>query len=414
MLNVRRAALDTLLRVLEDGAYTNLALKEAAKAVSEKDVPFLYALVNETVLRASYVDYLLGHYCKRQKRAVRNLLRMSATELLWLDTPSHAVVNESVKLCCEIGKRDSSALVNAVLRRIDRERDALPPLPEQPLEQLTIRYGFPAFLVSEWLNTYGEAETEALLSSAPVGTVVRAQYPYTTEELKAALPVEAIPCPLDPNALRLKEGFNVSNDPLFREGRFTVQSEGAMLICRALGDVKNKNVLDVCAAPGGKTAYLASLSENTARLFAWELHPHRKELMDASFKRLHVNAVTACVDASVFDPKYRESFDAVLLDVPCSGFGLLADKPDVRLHKTEETVDALVESQKAILFACAPYVRNGGVLVYATCTISKRENEEQVRAFLNVNPHFTMEEERQLLPTRDGTDGFYFARLRRI
>ena len=243
---------------------------------------------------------------------------------------------------------------------------------------------------------------------------MRAQYPFTTEALKAALPVETVPCRLDPNGLLLKDGFDLSNDPLFRDGCFTVQSEGAMLICRALGDVRNKTVLDACAAPGGKTAYLASLSENGAKLTAWELHPHRKALMDAAFARLHVNAETACLDASVFDPVYADAFDAVLLDVPCSGFGLLADKPDVRLHKTAETVDALVETQKAILSACSRYVRRGGVLVYATCTISKRENGAQVRAFLAANPGFALEEERQLLPSRDGTDGFYYARLRRL
>lgn len=414
MLSVRRAALESLIRILEDQAYTNLALKEAAKTVADKDVPFLYALVNETVLRTSHADYLLAHYCKRQKRAVRNLLRMGVTELLWLDTPAHAVVNESVNLCREIGKSDSANLVNAVLRRIERERDALPPLPEDPLHRLSIRYGFPEFLVSEWLCVYGESETEALLSAAPVGTVVRAQAPYTTDELKTALPVASVPCRLDPNGLLLEEGFDFQSDPLFRAGKYTVQSEGAMLICRALGDVRNRKVLDACAAPGGKTAYLASLSENSADLTAWELHPHRKELMDAAFRRLHVNASTACIDASVFVPSCAEAFDAVLLDVPCSGFGLLADKPDVRLHKSKETVDALVETQKTILSVCSRYVRKGGILVYATCTISKRENEDQIRAFLNSNTEFKPEEERQLLPDRDGTDGFYYARLRRI
>jgi 16S rRNA (cytosine967-C5)-methyltransferase len=414
MLKVRRAALETLIRILEDHAYTNLALKDAAKTVAEKDVPFLYALVNETVVRASYTDYILSRFCKRQKRAVRNLLRMGATELLWLDTPAHAVVNESVNLCREIGKGDSARLVNAVLRRIDRERNALPPLPEEPQKCLSILYGFPEFLVAEWLSTYGEAETESILSAAPVGTVVRAQDPYTTDALKAALPVSSVPCRLDPNGLLLSEGFDFQNDPLFRAGRYTVQSEGAMLICRALGDVRNKTILDACAAPGGKSAYLASLSGNTAQLTAWELHPHRKELMDAAFRRLHVNAVTACVDAAVFDPLYEDAFDAVLLDVPCSGFGLLADKPDVRLHKTKESVDALVKAQKAILLACSHYVRRGGTLVYATCTISKRENEEQVHAFLDAESGFALDEERQLLPSRDGTDGFYYAKLRRL
>ena len=413
MLNVRRAALETLVRILEDGAYTNLALKDAADTVDAKDVPFLYALVNETIARTSYLDYVYSQWCKRQKRAVRNIMRMAGTELLFLDTPPHAAIDEAVKLCRSVGKKESCGFLNAVLRRLDRERGALPPLPSDTVGRLSVYYGVPAFLVREWLEDYGEAETEAMLRHKPVGTVVRAQYPFTTDALKAALPVASVPCRLDPNGLLLSEGFDLARDPLFTEGKLAVQGEGAMLIARALGDVHHLRVLDACAAPGGKTAYLASLSENTAELTAWELHPHRKELMEAAFRRLHVRAKTECRDAAVFDETYRDAFDAVLLDVPCSGFGLLAEKPDVRLRKSEDVVDALVKTQDAILHACSQYVRPGGVLVYATCTVSRRENGERVRAFQHTHPSFAAEEERQLLPTRDGTDGFYYARMRR-
>lgn len=413
MLNVRRAALISLIRIMEDGAYANLTLKEAASSVEPKDVPFLYALVNETIARASYLDYVFAHYCKRQKRTIRNLLRMAGTELLFLGTPAHAAIDEAVKLCRSVGKQESCGLVNAVLRRLDRERDALPPLPDAPVERLSILYGVPAFLVSEWIDAYGDTETEALLSHPPLGTVVRAQYPFTADELRAALPVAFVPCSLDPNGLRLSEGFDLAHDPLFASGRFAVQGEGAMLICRALGDVRRRCILDACAAPGGKSAYIASLSENTAKITAWELHPHRKELMDKTFARLGIQVETACRDAAIFDPTYENVFDAVLLDVPCSGFGLLSEKPDVRLHKDENAVNALTATQDAILSACCRYVKPGGILVYATCTIVKRENGERVRTFLHSHTDYLLEEERQLLPTRDGTDGFYYARMRR-
>lgn len=411
MLSVRRCALTTLVRIFEDGAYANLALKEAADSVAPSDVSYLYALVNETIARSSYLDYVLSHYCKRQKRTVRNLLRMAGTELLYMNTPPHAVINESVSLCREVGKAQNAGFVNAVLRRLDRERDALPPLPDDPNARLSVYYGVPAFLVQEWLEDFGETETEALLARKPVGTEVRAQYPFTTESLLDALPVQAERGALDPNCVRLTESFDLVHSALYASGRLAVQNEGAMLICRALGDVKGKRILDACAAPGGKTAYLASLSENTAELAAWELHPHRKALLDATLARLHVKAETACIDASIHADSFDGAFDAVLLDVPCSGFGLLADKPDVRLNKAEQTVAALTEIQDRILNACAPYVKRGGVLVYATCTISRRENGERVRAFLNTHPTFRLRSERQLLPTRDGTNGFYFAVL---
>ena len=411
MLKARRAALETLIRILEDGAYANLALKDAAKLIAPSDIPFLYALVNETIVRCTYLDFILSHFCKRQKRAVRNLLRMAGTELLFLNTPAHAVINESVSLCREIGKAQNAGFVNAILRRIDRERGALPSLPEDPIERLSIEYGFPAPFVREWIETYGESETEAMLSREPLGTEVRAQYPFTTDELLRALPVRAERTKLDPNGIRLLESFDVEHSELFRTGKLAVQNEGAMLICRALGDVHGKRILDACAAPGGKTAYLASLSENTADLVAWELHPHRKALLDATLDRLHVKAETACVDAGEPAAGCEKAFDAVLLDVPCSGFGLLCDKPDVRLHKTEETIAELVRTQDRLLDVCARYVKRGGVLVYATCTISKRENSERVHAFLSTHPTFRLKDERQLLPTRDDTNGFYYAVL---
>ena len=411
MLSVRRAALETLVRILEDGAYANLALKDAAGSVEPSDVPYLYALVNETIARCSYLDYVLSHWCKRQKRTVRNLLRMAGTELLYLHTPAHAVIHESVELTKQVGKAQNAGFVNAILRRLDRERDALPPLPDDPESRLAILYGVPPFLVREWLADYGEAGTEALLSRKPVGTEVRAQYPYTTEELLKVLPVKAERRTLDPNCIRLSERFDLEHSPLFLDGRLAVQNEGAMLICRALGDVKGKRILDACAAPGGKTAYLASLSENTADLTAWELHPHRKALLDATLSRLHVQASTACIDATVPQEDCVQAFDAVLLDVPCSGFGLLADKPDVRLKKDEETISELTGIQDRLLDVCSRYVRRSGVLVYATCTISKRENGERVRAFLETHPAFRLVAERQLLPTRDGTNGFYYAVL---
>lgn len=411
MLSVRKAALNAVVRILEDGAYTNLALKEAIAGISQDEVPYMTALVNETIVRSSYMDYILAVYCKRQKRLIRNLLRMAGTELLFMSTPAYAVLNESVALCRQIGKKENAGFVNAILRRIDRERDALPLLPEDPVDRLSVLYGFPKFLIREWIETYGEQETEALLSFPPLGTEIRAQYPYTTEDLLSSLPVHAEPCLLDPNCLRLTESFDTEHNELFQSGKMTVQNEGAMLICRATGDLRGKRVLDACAAPGGKTAYLASLSENTAELFAWELHPHRKALLDATLSRLHVKANTACADASVLREDCLHAFDAVLLDVPCSGFGLLSDKPDVRLNKSEETVDSLVKTQKRLLDVCSQYVKPGGTLVYATCTISKRENEDRVRAFLATHEMFRCVEERQLLPTRDGTNGFYYAKL---
>ena len=198
--------------------------------------------------------------------------------------------------------------------------------------------------------------------------------------------------------------------------------ESAMLACRALGDMKGKRVLDTCSAPGGKSAYLASLMENDIDLTCLELHPHRKELLDKTLARLHVAAQTRIADASEFDSTLEQAFDGVLIDAPCSGLGLLGDKPDIRYSKSDADVVALVKIQQHILETCSRYVKPGGVLVYATCTISARENEEQIAAFLRAHSEFVQEimplslpneGQIQLLPHVHHTDGFFLARMKR-
>ena len=186
-----------------------------------------------------------------------------------------------------------------------------------------------------------------------------------------------------------------------------------MAICRFLGDMRGKKVLDACAAPGGKSAYLWSLTEGHIDLTCWELHPHRVELMERAFARLHVQAKCEARDASQAPQDGAPGYDAVLLDVPCSGLGLLREKPDVALHREAQDIDALCRTQAALLESCARLVHPGGALCYSTCTISLRENEQQVEAFLKAHGEYALEEQRQLLPQRDGTGGFYMARMKR-
>ncbi len=410
-MNVRNVALKVLIEIIENGAYANLALKDAAHEVPKSEVPFLYALVYTTLEHRSYTEYLLAHCCKRQKKTVRTILLLGASELLYLNTPAHAVIHSAVQLAKESGKAASAGLVNAVLRRIDRERNALAPLPQDPVERLSVLYGYPVFILRDWIDSFGIEAAEQIASAKASDLQIRAQYPFTTSALQAALPMATVTGKLDPNCLHVESGFDLTENELFRDGKMTVQNEGAMMICRALGDLHGKTVLDACAAPGGKTAYLASLAENSACFTAWELHPHRIELMQKTFSRLHVDAKIECRDASVLYADCVERFDAVLLDVPCSGFGLLSDKPDLKYRKTEQDVESLAELQERILNACSRYVKPGGTLVYATCTISSLENGRQMERFLSAHTEYQVAEQRQFLPQTDGIDGFYYAKL---
>lgn len=422
-MNTRRQALDALCDITDRGAYANLRVKQLHAVLPEREAKLAAALVYHTLDHLLTIDFYLSHFVKgAQKPAIRGILRMGVCELLYLSTPAHAAVSESVSLTREIGKPALSGFVNAVLRNIDRSRDSLPPFPSDPVARLSIQYSYPEWIVSEWMQAYGESQTEALLSRPESPYEMRAQYPCTRDELIALLPVGSRVNRWDENSIRLSSGFDVASFAPFLEGKCTVMGESAMLACRALGDMTGKRVLDACAAPGGKSAYLSSLSKNTTDLTCFELHPHRKELLDKTLARLHVLANTFCRDAAVFDPALERAFDGVLIDAPCSGLGLLGDKPDIRYSKSDADVVALSELQRRILFACSRYVAPGGVLVYATCTISRRENELQVEAFLETHPEFKLEEipipiqnggQLQLLPHVHDTDGFYLARLRR-
>ena len=422
-MNIRRQALDALCDITDRGAYANLRVKQLTASLPEREANLAAALVYHSLDHLLTIDYYLSHFVKgTQKPIIRGILRLGVCELLYLSTPAHAAINESVALTKEVGKSGLASFVNAVLRNIDRARASLPPFPAEPIARLSIQYSYPEWIVREWVSRFGEAQAEALLSHPVSRLEVRAQYPFTREELQQTLPVASEGNQLDENSLALASGFDLASHPLFLEGKFTVMGESAMLACRALGDMHGKRVLDACSAPGGKSAYLASLMQNDIHLTCCELHPHRKELLDKTLARLHVSAETMVKDAAVFDPAFEAAFDGVLIDAPCSGLGLLGDKPDIRYSKSEADITALVEIQKNILDVCARYVKPGGVLVYATCTISLRENEEQVAAFLRTHMEFTLEEipiplsnggQIQLLPHVHHTDGFFIARMRR-
>lgn len=430
MSKPRRAALDALLDITERGAYANLRLKEALAGLSERDGRWVSAAVYTTLDHLLYLDFLIGHFAKgRLQPPIRGVLRLGLAQALFMDVPESAACNESVALCKQMGKAGLAGYVNGVMRAVCRQRDSLPPLPEEPIQRLSIQYSWPQWLVQTYVDQYGVAFTEELLRAEAPGMTIRAQRPFSTLELEDSLRDRGLAFEkgsLEPGALRLGKGLDVAHDPLFLEGKATVQSESAMLVCRLLTPKPGMRILDACAAPGGKTAYLSHLMEGQGHIDAWELHPHRLELMERTLERLHVeNASILLKDAAVFDPAFAEVYDAVLIDAPCSGLGVWG-KPDVRYAKSEAAIEGLAALQKDILAACAAYVRPGGALVYATCTISNRENEGQIQAFLAEHGEFqpgntqalppalqerAKEGMAQLFPHLDHTEGFFMARL---
>lgn len=433
MSSPRRRALEALIDITEHGAYANLRLKQAAEESADAS-GWISAAVYTTLDHLFLIDYYIDHFAEgRLKPQIRGILRLGAAQALFMQVPMRAACDESVKLCREIGKSALAGFVNGVMRNLCRaaQGDALPPLPTEPLSRMVVQYSYPRFLVEAYIDRYGEAFTEAMLSYKQHGMTLRAQPPYTTSELEAYLTAQGIPYhkgEIVGDALHVEKGFSPSRDPLFANGSIAVQSESAMLVCKAV-DVPSGSILDACCAPGGKAAYLSALMGGNGYIQGFELHPHRVALTEKTFERLHVhNARIACADASILQPALFNTMDAVLIDAPCSGLGL-PDKPDVRYAKTDGAIRSLAALQRSILDACCGYVKPGGTLVYATCTISAAENEEQIASFLERHTEYqadslapyvpaSMQSQAasgmlQLFPHLHKTEGFFVAKMRR-
>lgn len=420
-LSARLEALECFRDITDRGAYLNLRLKHIRQVLNDRDAAFVTALVHTALDRLYYIDSILADVTERKPQPViQAILRLALTELLFMRTPVYAVADSYTELTRAIRKNALSGFVNGVIRSVERKKETLPAFEEDNIHSISVRYSCPEWIVSMWIEDYGLERTKSLLQCSGFPLTVRAQYPFTTDDLLSDLPVSGTIGSMDPNAILLEKGFDITGSDLYRHGKIAIQSEGAMLLARAIGDPKRLKILDACAAPGGKSAYLASLAKNDLQLTAWELHEHRMALMRCGFDRLKVPAVCSQMDASVPHPEYSNSFDAVLLDVPCSGLGLIHDKPDIRYNKKEEDIDKLSKVQRNILFSCADYVIPGGILVYATCTISKKENENNVKTFLHERTDFRPDPlpfnescMLQLFPDIHGTEGFFVARMKR-
>ncbi|MBO6060717.1 MAG: 16S rRNA (cytosine(967)-C(5))-methyltransferase RsmB [Clostridia bacterium] len=435
-MTAERKIYEVFFRVTEEGAYANLALKDGLPGEPPSVVSRASAWVYTALEKLNYCDYMLARFAKgRIQPRIRALLRLFSAELFFMGAPDHAVVSRAVALTAQIGKAPLKGYVNGVLRSMARARasGSLPALPDEPEKRLSVEYGCPEFMAAEYIEKYGLSFTEEMLSSRVKGVALRPVYPHGSGEIKAHLDELGIPygeSRLVPGALVAGSFPSLAQDELFLSGVFTVQSESAMLACRCLDPKPGMRVLDACAAPGGKTAYLFDLMERRGSVSAWDIHPHRVGLIRSTLERLGVSQIEPEQrDASVHDPALDSSFDAVLLDVPCSGLGG-GSKPEAMYRRTEQSIEELARVQSAILSACSDYVAVGGTLVYSTCTLSDREDEQVVESFLKADPRFRLRSiaehlpeyaaERggggmmRLYPNLDGTEGFFIAKLERV
>ena len=419
MSPARACALRVIRRVFEQGAYADRAFAGEAAGLEPRDRALAMALAYGTVQRRATLDHvaarLTGRPLERLDAPVLAALRLGLIELLYLGgMAEHAAVNENVELVKQ-ARPHAAGLVNAVLRRATRDGPAiLEQLDDTTPECAAVLHSVPEWIVKRWWSELGADETRALLSvvNEPAESALRVNpLVATVADVVDRLPVASRPAPNLPEGLLLEGPFDVQASDLWRTGAVQPQSRASMLVSRMLGPNPGERVLDLCAAPGGKTTHLAALMENAGEVVAVERHPGRASALERTVARMK----TSCVRVEVGDatgPRADGPFDRILVDPPCSGLGTLQSRPDLRWRARPEAIGELAALQARILDAGAQALAPGGTLVYSVCTISRAESENVVENFVREHGDFSLERHIQVLPHRDGTDGFFIARLR--
>ncbi|NIK75718.1 16S rRNA (cytosine967-C5)-methyltransferase [Paenibacillus castaneae] len=449
----RELAMDALVKVAETGAYSNLQLNRTLQDANlqRADAGLVTELVYGTIQRQATLDYWLSRFVSKGLHKldpwVHQLLRMSAYQLLYLDRiPAHAAVNEAVTIAKKRGHSGISGMVNGVLRSVDRSRSELQASEikhADPIMQIALRHSYPEWLVSRWVKAYGAEMTEAICAAGnehPHSSVrvnrLRGNREEVIELLKAA-GCDAEPSAVAPAGIAIIRGGNLADTDGYRNGLWSVQDESSMLVAEVVAPQAGMQVLDCCAAPGGKSAHLAELMDGKGKVWANDLHAHKRDLIVMQTERLKLRNVEAITgDALKLAERFKpNSMDAVLLDAPCSGFGVIRRKPEIKWTKTAGDVAEITALQHRLLNTVCDLVRPGGVLVYSTCTIEQDENEKQIARFLEEHSEFELDRnwpegiveqlkeagviddqfdgQAQLMPQHFDSDGFYIARMKK-
>ena len=428
----RSLALAVLEDVFVNQAYSNIALNKHLKGsqLSVADKGLVTEIVYGTVARKLTLEWYLSHFIQDRDKLdnwLYILLLLSAYQLRYLDkVPNHAVVNEAVELA-KLRKKGSEKLVNAVLRRILREGWPDIARIKRKNKRDSIAYSLPVWLVSKLKEEYGEERAQAIFESLLVRNKasIRVTDLSRKEEIQALL--EATDSPLAATGLVKEQGHFGGHD-LFSEGAITIQDESSQLVAPTLDLQGDEQVLDACAAPGGKTAHMASYL-TSGKVTALDLYDHKLDLIQENAERLGVadQVQTQKLDArKVHEFFEKDSFDKILVDAPCSGIGLLRRKPDIKYNKETADFTSLQEIQLEILGSVCQTLRKGGIITYSTCTIVSEENFQVVEAFLESHPEFEqvkLEHECKdilkdgcilITPELYGSDGFFISQFRKI
>ncbi len=407
------AVFEALKAVYTDGAYSNISINEAVSHHKGLRESFVRSFVKGVIRSSIRIDHIIDSMADKGIKSIKPrpliVLRMGIYAIDELNSvPDHAAVSEAVDLAKKVAK-GSDRFVNGMLRNYLRRRtefvpDRLEPhirysMRKEVFSLLSEQYGDEAIRIAEALNSPSEVYLRANTLKAGRDEVIKKLREYGIEGTAAEENSEAIHA----------AGSGIVSCDLYRQGFYTIQSLSSMIAVKALAPEPGSRVLDLCAAPGGKTGYMAELMENRGSITACDIHPHRLMLTQAAMKRLGVSIVAAEQrDAAEYDDSLRDSFDYVLADVPCSGLGVISGKPEIKLTTDPSEYDGLISIQKSILSNAVRYLKPGGKLEYSTCTLNKNENEELVKQVLSKEGTSTRLVEMATLMPYNGKVGFYY------
>lgn len=422
MKNPREKALQIINDVLYKGAFLEESLEILKKSnIDERDYNFIKEISTGVIRNRTYLDYVIKINSrvkiKKIHKIILSILEMAIYQMYFLDkVPDYSIVDESVNLAKIYGNRGSISFTNGILRSISK-KDAPQVKIEDSIDNLSTFYSHPKFYTEYFYKNYGEDFTKKLLKAnnemppftIRVNTLKTSKSDLLNNLKELGFEIEDT---VYDNALNILNPKGIIDTKYFDEGHFYVQDLGSILVASFLNPRENSSLLDLCAAPGGKTTHLAELMNNTGEIMACDKSQGKIKLIQENAKRLGVKNIEARVnDARVLNKDFIDKFDYVLVDAPCSGTGLYRKKPDIKWNKDLEDIKSLAEIQLEILDKAKDYVKDGGELLYSTCSLSKIENEDVVNKFLENNKNFKIKKLRdrevlKLFPSTDGSDGF--------
>ena len=398
----RQIALTVLYKIDKENAYSNIVLDEELrknkKLLKEKDIGLISEIVYGTTTWKLTIDTIIKKYSKlkieKLSKWILNILRMGIYQIVFLDKiPKSAAVNESVNLAKRYGHPASANFVNAILRKIEKKDFEEMSQIKEPIQRIMLTTSTPKWIIEELLKEKAIQDVEEICknSNQKPSLSIRVNTLKTTKEnlikeLKK-LQIEIKQGILE-DFLIVEKVKQIENLEIFKQGWCTIQDESAGLAALVLKPREGERILDACSAPGGKTSYLAQLMKNKGMIEAWDIHPHRTKLVGETAKRLGIQIIQTKVKDATLKENNIEKFDKILLDVPCLGTGVIRKKPDIKWKHDKTEIEEITKIQKTILQNCSEYLKEGGELVYSTCSILQEENENIISDFLKKNKNF--------------------------